>query len=44
LSAVVGWTGDKCAMPPIFTLIVFSAISLICGFLYSRFIVFRNEK
>ncbi|ECJ9929635.1 bactoprenol-linked glucose translocase [Salmonella enterica] len=31
-------------MPPIFTLIVFSAISLICGFLYSRFIVFRNEK
>lgn len=27
-----------------FTLIVFSAISLICGFLYSRFIVFRNEK
>ncbi|EEF0353992.1 GtrA family protein, partial [Salmonella enterica subsp. enterica serovar Kentucky] len=30
--------------PPIFTLIVFSAISLICGFLYSRFIVFRNEK
>ncbi|MBJ3039068.1 GtrA family protein, partial [Salmonella enterica subsp. enterica serovar Stanley] len=26
------------------TLIVFSAISLICGFLYSRFIVFRNEK
>ncbi|EBP6006926.1 GtrA family protein, partial [Salmonella enterica] len=25
-------------------LIVFSAISLICGFLYSRFIVFRNEK
>ncbi|EAN8893293.1 GtrA family protein [Salmonella enterica] len=44
LNAVVGWTGDKCAMPPIFTLIVFSAISLICGFLYSRFIVFRNEK
>ncbi|EAT2314357.1 GtrA family protein, partial [Salmonella enterica] len=26
------------------TLITFSAISLICGFIYSKFIVFRDAK
>lgn len=44
LSVAVGWIADKCALPPLFTLVVFSAVSLICGFLYSRFIVFRNAK
>nr|WP_318385118.1 GtrA family protein [uncultured Enterobacter sp.] len=44
LSAVVGWVADECVMAPIVTLIVFSAISLVCGFFYSRFIVFRNTK
>ncbi|MGJ7627191.1 GtrA family protein [Citrobacter freundii] len=44
LSAIVGWAADKSGMPPIITLIVFSAISLICGFIYSKFIVFRDAK
>lgn len=44
LSAIVGWCADKSGMAPIITLIVFSAISLVCGFIYSKFIVFREEK
>ena len=44
LSAAVGWTADKCGLPPLVTLVAFSAISLVCGFIYSRFIVFRDAK
>ncbi|EBM4862568.1 GtrA family protein, partial [Salmonella enterica] len=29
---------------PLLTLVTFSAISLICGFIYSNFIVFRDAK
>lgn len=44
LSAVVGWEADKVSLAPIATLILFSAISLVCGFIYSKFIVFRDVK
>ena len=44
LSAAVGWMADKSGMAPVITLIVFSAISLVCGFIYSKFIVFRDSK
>lgn len=44
LSAAVGWCADKSGMAPIVTLILFSAISLVCGFIYSKFIVFRDAK
>lgn len=44
LSAIVGWAADKSGMAPIFTLIIFSTISLICGFIFSKFIVFRDAK
>ena len=44
LSATVGWAADRCSLPPIVTLVTFSAISLVCGFVYSKFIVFRNSK
>lgn len=44
LSAAVGWAADKCGMAPILTLVIFSAISLVCGFIYSKFIVFRDMK
>ena len=44
LSAAVGWCADKSGLAPIITLIVFSAISLVCGFIYSKFIVFRDAK
>ncbi|WP_391487493.1 GtrA family protein [Leclercia tamurae] len=44
LSAAIGWAADKCGMAPIVTLIAFSTISLVCGFIYSKFIVFRDAK
>ncbi|ELP0658342.1 bactoprenol-linked glucose translocase [Enterobacter sp. MGH 10] len=44
LSAAVGWAADKSGLAPIVTLILFSAISLVCGFIYSKFIVFRDAK
>ena len=44
LSLITGWAADKLALPPLFTLVTFSAISLVCGFLYSNFIVFRSDK
>lgn len=44
LSAAVGWAADKSGLAPIFTLILFSVISLVCGFVYSKFIVFRDAK
>ncbi|MBJ8401658.1 MULTISPECIES: GtrA family protein [Citrobacter] len=42
VSAAVGWGADMLLLPPLLTLISFSAISLICGFFYSKFIVFRD--
>ncbi len=44
LSAATGWLADYFGLPAIFTLICFSAISLVCGFFYSKFIVFRSEQ
>lgn len=44
LSAAVGWAADKSGMAPIVTLVIFSAISLVCGFIYSKYIVFRDAK
>ncbi|HIE5388373.1 TPA: GtrA family protein [Enterobacter cancerogenus] len=44
LSAAIGLCADKSGMAPVITLIVFSAISLVCGFIYSKFIVFRDAK
>ncbi|EHG7581971.1 MULTISPECIES: GtrA family protein [Citrobacter] len=44
LSATVGYAADLCGTPPLVTLVTFSAISLVCGFLYSKYIVFRDTK
>jgi len=44
LSLLVGYIADRIALNPIITLCSFSIISLICGFLYSNFIVFRGCK
>ncbi|WLI77904.1 GtrA family protein [Kosakonia sp. H02] len=44
LSALVGWCADKSGMQPVVTLVLFSAISLVCGFTYSKLIVFRDVK
>lgn len=44
LASVVGWAADMSDLPPLITLVAFSAISLFCGFIYSRYIVFREAK
>lgn len=44
LSAAVGWAADWYRLPPILTLVTFSVLSLICGFIYSKYIVFRDIK
>lgn len=44
LSVAVGWAADNSGLAPLVTPIVFSAISLVCGFIYSRFIIFRDAK
>ncbi|MFS3556948.1 GtrA family protein [Citrobacter braakii] len=44
LSVAVGWIADKTGFLPIITLVMFSIISLVCGFIYSKFIVFRDSK
>jgi len=41
VSAAVGAMSDMLRVAPLVTLIFFSLISLILGFLYSRFFVFR---
>ncbi|MDU4290024.1 GtrA family protein [Mixta calida] len=44
MAASVGAMSDCLELNPIVTLILFSAISLVMGFFYSRFIVFRDAK
>ncbi|MNN67410.1 hypothetical protein D3C81_1830430 [compost metagenome] len=41
-SLVVGHMADRLSLPPLFTLVLFSAISLVGGFFYSKFVVFRS--
>ncbi|MEX2940778.1 GtrA family protein [Serratia fonticola] len=40
----VGWIADDVNVNPIVTLITFSAVSLICGFIYSKLVVFKDDK
>ncbi|KOC88996.1 GtrA family protein [Winslowiella iniecta] len=44
MAAFVGWLADKCELPALFTLVVFSGVSLVCGFFYSKYIIFRELK
>lgn len=44
ISYLVGYAGDKIHLNPILTLVIFSSISLVLGFLYSRFVIFREPK
>ncbi|MBZ6393736.1 MULTISPECIES: GtrA family protein [Pantoea] len=41
IACFFGWSADQYVLSPIVTLIGFSAVSLICGFFYSKLIVFR---
>lgn len=44
MAAFVGWAADKIHLPPLITLVVFSAVSLVCGFVYSKMFIFREVK
>lgn len=44
LAWITGAVADNIQANPVVTLITFSAISLVAGFLYSKFIVFRDAK
>lgn len=43
LSFIIGWLGDGLAMPAVVTLIVFSGVSLVVGYFYSSYVVFRGQ-
>lgn len=43
LSLLTGWAADWLRLPPLVTLVVFSTISLMCGFIYSKYLVFREN-
>ncbi len=44
LSYLMGRVSDVCDIHPLITLVAFSATSLVLGFLYSRYIVFPEDK
>lgn len=44
LAAIFGLLADLWKLPPVVTLIVFAAFSLVCGFIYARFIVFTRGQ
>jgi len=44
MASLVGWIADEMKVNPVVTLVIFSIISLICGFIYSKFIIFRLAK
>ncbi|MFD2237496.1 GtrA family protein [Aureimonas populi] len=44
LAALVGWGADRAMLHPVMTLVAFSLVSLLCGFAYSRLIVFKVSR
>ncbi|HGM5490497.1 TPA: GtrA family protein [Serratia fonticola] len=44
MAFAVGWCADKINANPIVTLVSFSALSLVCGFIYSKLVVFKDDK
>ncbi|MBX9336421.1 GtrA family protein [Serratia sp. IR-2025] len=44
MASIIGWLADCFNIKPILTLVVFSAISLVCGFIYSKYIIFKEDK
>ncbi|WP_460131243.1 GtrA family protein [Pseudomonas sp. S1_E04] len=43
LSLIVGWLADHWRLPGLVTVVAFSLISLLCGFLLSKWVVFRER-
>jgi len=44
VATLVGGYGDRLKINPIVTLVLFSGISLVCGFLYSKYVIFREKQ
>lgn len=44
LSVIVGWAVDRCVFFLMIIFVIFFVISLVCGFVYLKFIVFRDVK
>ncbi|WP_371917658.1 MULTISPECIES: GtrA family protein [unclassified Pseudomonas] len=44
LSYGVGYGADQLLLPGLVTLVVFSGISLVCGFFYSKYFIFRGRE
>lgn len=44
MALAVGWGADRVQLNPILTLVLFSAVSLVCGFAYSKLFIFRENR
>ena len=44
ISWIVGKLADLSQLPPLFTLVAFSGINMVLGFVYSKFYVFRSKR
>jgi putative flippase GtrA len=44
VAVMIGSYADRMKINPVVTLVVFSATSLVCGFIYSKYIIFRENK
>lgn len=44
VALLTGYIADKIYLPPILTMIIFSFLSLVIGFYYSKLVVFRELK
>lgn len=44
LSLLVGWLADRWRLAAIITVVVFSMLSLVLGFLLSKWVVFRERR
>lgn len=44
IAVLIGSCADRLNTPPIATLILFSGTSFVCGFLYSKYIVFKDRN
>lgn len=44
MAALTGYIADRLHAPALITMIAFSGFSLVAGFIYSKFIVFRDTK
>ena len=44
VATLTGYIADRLHAPALITLMAFSGFSLVAGFIYSKFIVFRDAK